>query len=597
MAAETTHAIYNAPNDDPSSIGTQFNTEFWQKKALIEAAKETYFGQMADVVSMPKHFGKTIKRYHYLPMLDDRNINDQGIDADGAVASYESTIKVAGPDGEDTAGAGWAQYFVGFHADTDATAITAAKTKFLGWVQEMFPAIYAAMPHTTIAGDYTLQQSISAVAEVKNITIADISQNDVFVLTWTPIAGGDPVALTSAALGATETIAAVAALFTGHADYADLPFVVTTTSTDTLVCTWDAFGVISGTLVLTKTVGTGANVTSITTAGAWTILDLGYVCTITDSVTGSGNLYASSKDVGTISGKMPTLTEDGGRKNRVGFKRIAIEGSIEKFGIFEEYTNESMIFDTDEELEAHLITEAVKGANEINEDQIQIDLLNGAGVIRYTGAAIKTSDLQGEAGTGVADVLEYADFSKLDIELTNNRTPKSTKMITGSRMVDTKVINAARYMYIGSELRPSIERMEDYHGNQAFIPIAQYGAAGNVARGEIGSVGAFRLIEVPEMMRWEGDGGQVSTNGGYHSTGGYYDVFPMLVIGDASFTTIGFQTDGKVVKFKTKHVKPDQNHSTDDPYGEKGFYSIKWYYGSMILRPERIGLIKTIAEY
>ena len=43
-------------NGSNSSIGTQLNTFFYQKKALIEAAKEMYFGQMADVTNMPKNF-------------------------------------------------------------------------------------------------------------------------------------------------------------------------------------------------------------------------------------------------------------------------------------------------------------------------------------------------------------------------------------------------------------------------------------------------------------------------------------------------------------------------------------------------------------
>lgn len=43
-----------------------------------------YFTPLADVTSMPKHFGKTIKVYHYVPLLDDRNVNDQGLDASGA---------------------------------------------------------------------------------------------------------------------------------------------------------------------------------------------------------------------------------------------------------------------------------------------------------------------------------------------------------------------------------------------------------------------------------------------------------------------------------------------------------------------------------
>ena len=69
---------FNNPPSTPSSVGPQITNEFYQKKALIEAAKEQYFGQLADVTSMPKNMGKKIKRYHYLPLLDDANINDQG---------------------------------------------------------------------------------------------------------------------------------------------------------------------------------------------------------------------------------------------------------------------------------------------------------------------------------------------------------------------------------------------------------------------------------------------------------------------------------------------------------------------------------------
>ena len=69
----------------------------------------------------------------------------------------------------------------------------------------------------------------------------------------------------------------------------------------------------------------------------------------------------------------------------------------------------------------------------------------------------------------------------------------------------------------------------------------------------------------------------------------------MLCIGSESFTTIGFQTGGKGSKFVIQTKKPEAHR--DDPYGEIGFTSIKWYYGIMFLRPERIGLIKTVAPY
>ena len=62
----------------------QMNTFFYQRKALIEAAKDMYFSPLAETTNMPKNMGKTIKVYHYIPLLDDRNVNDQGLDASGA---------------------------------------------------------------------------------------------------------------------------------------------------------------------------------------------------------------------------------------------------------------------------------------------------------------------------------------------------------------------------------------------------------------------------------------------------------------------------------------------------------------------------------
>jgi len=289
-------------------------------------------------------------------------------------------------------------------------------------------------------------------------------------------------------------------------------------------------------------------------------------------------------------------------------KRIELEGSLEKFGFFDEYSAESINFDSDTELEMHYTSEVVKAANEITEDQLQIDLLNSAGVVRYTGSATSVATLKGGTTLGAADTVTYDDLVKLGIELDNNRCPKNTQIITGSRMVDTKVVNAARYIYIGSELLPTIMRMTDYHGNKAFIPVAQYADAGNVARGEVGAVDNWRFIVVPEMMKWEGAGATVPAAdvdadlfyfSATDATTMKYDVFPMLVVGEGSFTTIGFQTDGKGVKFSIKHVKPesDTSYGKDDPFGELGFISIKWYYGFMVLRPERLAVIKTVAEY
>ena len=392
MAGETTMNKYNSgaatSTIDQGTGSRQLTDYYYIKKALVEAREEQYFMQLADVTSMPKNMGKKIVMYHYIPLLDDDNINDQGIDATGAVIS-------------------------------------------------------------------------------------------------------------------------------------------------------------------------------------------------------NGNLYGSSKDIGAIPSKLPVLSETGGRVNRVGFSRKILEGTFENFGFFSEYTEDAMNFDSDADLMTHINRETITGATQLTEDALQIDLINNAGTVRYLGAATSTATTAG--------VVTYGDLVRLNIDLDNNRTPKKTKVITGTRDIDTRTIPAGRVMFIGSELLPSLKAMKDFHNNAAFIPVQHYASQTTVLNGEVGSIDAFRIVVVPKMLKWAGAGATSSASDKY-TTGGKLDVFPMLVVGDEAFTTIGFQTNGKTVKFNQIHKAPGvATADMHNPYGKKGFMSIQWWYGFMPLRPERIALIKTTA--
>ena len=402
---------YNAPIDgQKSSIdgagSDQMNSYYWLRKSIITARKEQFFMQLAPTVNMPKHFGKTIKVHEYVPLLDDRNINDQGIDANGA----------------------------------------------------------------------------------------------------------------------------------------------------TIV---------------------------------------------------NGNLYGTSKDIGYITSKLPTLTENGGRVNRVGFTRLTREGSIHKFGFFYEFTQESLDFDSDDMLKDHLSRELMNGATQLTEAVLQADLLAAAGVVLYAGAATSNGTITGEVDISTnpdtpASIVSYANLMRLDQILTDNRTPTKTTIITGSTYTDTKVLGATRVMYVGSELVPQLKQLTDFFDDKAFIEIQHYADAGNLLNGEVGSIDKFRIIQVPEMLHWAGLGAAVTNNPGFRSSmvGGveHYDIYPMLCVGEDSFATIGFQTDGKSVKFNVITKMPgNATADRNDPFGETGFSSIKWYYGMLVKRPERIGLIKTVA--
>ena len=386
---------YNQGNTpaNPSTMGTQLQDFFYARKALTEVAKEQYFTPLASTTDMPMHYGKRIVRYVYVPLLDDRNVNDQGIDA--------------------------------------------------------------------------------------------------------------------------------------------------------------------------------AGVTSV-----------------------DGNLYGSSRDVGKIVGKFPTLSETGGRVNRVGYTRKTIEGTFQNYGFFSEYTEDSVNFDTDAELMTHINRESLIGANQITEDLLQVDLVNNAGVTQYAGDASSAATITKK------DVIDYAGLVNLATTLDNNRCPKDTKINVGSTNVDTRVIPAARLLYAGPKMKNTFRKMTDFFGNPAFIPVQQYAAGTTPLKGEIGSIDEFRIIINPEMMAWQGVGAAGTLADGVHVTGGKIDVFPLLVIGSESFTTIGFQSDAKSVKFKIIHKKPgvETAHASHDPYGKTGFMSIQWWYGFMVIRPERLAVVKTAGK-
>lgn len=310
----------------------------------------------------------------------------------------------------------------------------------------------------------------------------------------------------------------------------------------------------------------------------------------------NGNLYGSSKDIGKILSKLPTLKENGGRVNRVGFTRTTREGSIQKFGFFFEWTEDSLQFDSMPELYQHMYSEAMKGAAEITEDVLQADLLTHAGVKLYPGDATSLATMTGDSAK--PSVITYKDLQKLDQVLTDNRCKYDTRIITGTRNVDTKVVGACRIMFVGSEVALQLQDMVDNFGKPAFVSVEHYAAGTHVLHGEIGKVGKFRFIEVPEMEFFEGAGANVSdANSPYGNNGSKYNVYPMLFVGDDAFNTIGFTYDGINSKWRII-VKRTGESSADrtDPYGESGFCSIKWWYGFLCNRPERIAVAYTVAQ-
>jgi len=456
--------IYSDPNGLKSSVdvgdatvlaagksaGEQFNLFKWQRKSIIAMRDKMVFQQLADTTVMPKHYGKKIKKYEYIPVLDDRNVNDQGLDAAGAAMVADK----------------WQLFYAG-NLIVPAADLDAADNEF----------------------DTQLLAESDANFDADTMT----------------------------------------------ADH------------------------------------------------------------------GGVSLYGGSKDVGTIAKRLPALSEEGGMVNRIGYSRNTLEGSIEEQGFFMTYTEDSIQFDTDSQLLDHIMTENLVAANTLVEDNVQLDLLANAGVEMFAGGVVALDEIDpNDAGLENSCVVSYKNLLMMNVTLDDNHCPKSTRMITGSRMIDTKVVNAARYCYVGSELELTLEGMLDLHDAPAWKSVETYAKAGNVASSEIGAVGRTRFVVADRMMRYGGKGAATGgTNAGFAETDvagvPFFDVAPMLFVGSGSFSTITFNSSGKSVKFSIIHKKPGVQTADayNDPYGKKGFSSIRFWYGSLFNRPEWIGIIYT----
>jgi len=313
---------------------------------------------------------------------------------------------------------------------------------------------------------------------------------------------------------------------------------------------------------------------------------------------GTGTLFGGDAEYSVLRGAFPTLTEDGGNVNAVNTKSITVRGTVSEFGAHMKFTQRSIDMDSRTGVLAQKTQALGELKGDIFEAQVQSDLLNASELNRTFGG--NKLDL---ASCNAESVLTYGDLRAMELELKRARVPTSTKLISGSTKIGTKVVASAYYVYVGQELTPMLEDME-HMGEKVWAPIETYADAGAVAVGEIGKIGRFRFIEVENMQRYRGVGVENADDGSVNDTAGYYaslpvngtgaehfDVFPILFVGTDSFATVGFEGDSS--KIKTAMPKADAHM---DPFGKTGSMSISWYFGTLIYRAERIRQLAVVAN-
>ena len=306
---------------------------------------------------------------------------------------------------------------------------------------------------------------------------------------------------------------------------------------------------------------------------------------------GNGNLYGGDTDFAVIKGSFPVLSEEGGKVNAVGMKRLVLEAKVTEFGFHVPFTKKMLDMDTEAGLLARISREVGEAQGEIREKQIAAGLLTASEVNRvFAGDASTIAEM------GAGDVVSFQDIRGTEQSLKLARSPKQTKMIDGSTKIGTVVVGAGYSAFVGQELFPVLEDME-HGGVKVWRPVESYAAAGTVMMDEIGKISSTRFVEVEDMIKY-GGAGALTTDAtddigvdNMYVSGTNYDVFPILYVGSDSFGTIGFE--GDVARVNTVMPTADAHN---DVFGKKGVVAISWYHGLLVYRPERIRQILTVAK-
>ncbi len=295
---------------------------------------------------------------------------------------------------------------------------------------------------------------------------------------------------------------------------------------------------------------------------------------------GSGNQYGSSRDIGTVTTGMPTLAEGAGRVNRVGVTKTTIETSFQRLGNFLEYSDEVEKFSEDS-VQIHYREELGYMAGQVQDDLVQIDMLNAAGITAISGTKADLSLLVD------GDFPTYNLIRQTCKQLFINKAIKNKTLIDGSTKIDTRTINSAWLAFISSDMKYILEELKNNDGNAAWIPAYKYAAAGTLAKGEVGAIHDTRFVEAPRMMNHATGSVIAGETGNGNSGVMQIDASAILYVTEDSFATVGLAGNKKI----TFKAKAPGSPTELDPYGLKGLFSYSFFYASIALRPERIAVI------
>ena len=316
----------------------------------------------------------------------------------------------------------------------------------------------------------------------------------------------------------------------------------------------------------------------------------------------AGSILNGAASYAITKGPLVELPEEGGVLNLLNSSSKLVSAKVSFHGVAHKYTVRSVDLDSRMGQVATKVKDLSRAVGEIKEMQVQSSILSAAELnfmpSTSNAAVVDMANMDG------LDTLTYDTLTAFEQELLRDDVPMDTEILTGVDLIDTKTIEDAYIAYVGREAIPVLRNITGPNGELVWVPKSKYAAGTELMEGEQGSIGSFRFVVVPDLAVYRGKGVKVgldNTTGtgdaanaatqaaAYKTTnadGTFYDVFPMVVVGDDSFSITGFGAEST----SAKHISPRADVH-NDIYGEVGGVSAKWTYGFLPYRPERIKML------
>lgn len=171
---------------------------------------------------------------------------------------------------------------------------------------------------------------------------------------------------------------------------------------------------------------------------------------------------------------------------------------------------------------------------------------------------------------------------KVTRSLMANHAEMVTQTLAPSPNYATRAVEPAWLVFCSTDMEADIRDLP------GFTNVVDYGTRKPVSDYEIGSVERYRFILSPELAAYIDSGAAVGSTGLYSTTGTLIDVYPVLVMSQEAYGSVGLRGDMAM----DVTWLPPKTKDKNDPLGQRGYIGAQFYDVAVILNQGHMAVIE-----